>query len=88
MTYLEIDKALVDITREKCAECKSRLESTPKDNVTERKALQVELGMYTLCGNAGLLFCTKAKKFKKIRRKKRVLQICVVYLLYFQEKAV
>ena len=58
MNYLDIDKALVDITRAKCDECKARLDATPKDSKAERKALQIELGMYTLCGNAGLLFNT------------------------------
>ena len=58
MNYLDIDKALMDITRAKCDECKARLDATPKDSKAERKALQIELGMYTLCGNAGLLFNT------------------------------
>ena len=58
MNYLDIDKALVDITRAKCVECKARLDAVAKDNKAERKALQIELGMYTLCGNAGLLFNT------------------------------
>ena len=56
MNYLDIDKALVDITRAKCVECKARLDTTPKENKAECKALQIELGMYTLCGNAGLRF--------------------------------
>ena len=56
MNYLDIDKALVDLTRAKCAECKARLDAVPKDNKAERKALLIEQGMYTLCGNAGLLF--------------------------------
>lgn len=56
MNYLDIDKALVEITRSKCNECKSRLDATPKDRAGERKALMIENGMYTLCGNAGLLF--------------------------------
>jgi len=56
MNYLDIDKALVDITRAKCAECKARLDAIPKDRAGERKALLIENGMYTLCGNAGLLF--------------------------------
>ncbi len=56
MNYLEIDKALVDITRAKCVECKARLDAIPKDRAGERKALMIENGMYTLCGNAGLLF--------------------------------
>ena len=58
MNYLDIDKALVDITRAKCAECKARLDAVPKDKGAERKALLIEQGMYTLCGNAGLLFNT------------------------------
>ena len=56
MTYLDIDQALVDITRERCAACKARLDAIPKENTTERKAVQLELGMYTFCGNAGLLY--------------------------------
>ena len=58
MNYLDIDKALVDITRAKCNECKARLDAIPKDRSSERKALMIENGMYTLCGNAGLLFNT------------------------------
>ena len=56
MNYLDIDKALVALTRAKCAECKARLDAVPKDKPGERKALLIENGMYTLCGNAGLLF--------------------------------
>ena len=56
MTDLEIDAALVAITRQKCEECKARLDAIPKTNATERKAVQLEYGMYTFCGNAGLLF--------------------------------
>ena len=58
MNYLDIDKALVDITRAKCVACKERLDAIPKDRAGERKALMIENGMYTLCGNAGLLFNT------------------------------
>ena len=58
MNYLDIDKALVDVTRSKCNECKARLDAIPKDRAAERKALYIEYGMYTLCGNAGLLFNT------------------------------
>ena len=58
MNYLDIDKALVDLTRAKCAECKARLDAVPKDKPGERKALLIENGMYTVCGNAGLLFNT------------------------------
>ena len=55
MTYSEIDKAICDIAKEMVAECKSRLDAIPKDNKTERKALQLEHGMYAFCCNAGLL---------------------------------
>lgn len=58
MNYLDIDKALVDITRAKCVACKERLDAVPKDKPGERKALLIENGMYTVCGNAGLLFNT------------------------------
>ena len=69
MTYLDIDRAMVDLTREKCAECKARLDAVPKENATERKALQLEYGMYTFGGNAGLLFNTTGeRKIMHIRR--------------------
>jgi len=58
MTHLEIDNALVDITRTMCAECQGKLDAVPPENTTERKAVQLEHGMYTFCGNAGLLFNT------------------------------
>ncbi len=63
MTYIDIDKAIVEIVREKCSECKARLDSVSKDNPTERKALQLEYGMYTFCGNAGAMFngCDRRK---------------------------
>ena len=56
MTYLEIHKSIAEITREKCDECKAKLDAVPRENVTERKALQLEHGMYTFCGNCGMLF--------------------------------
>jgi len=69
MTCLEIDKAMVDITRKKCMECQTRLDTIPKENATERKAVQLEYGMYTFCGNCGLLFNTKGeRKIIQIRR--------------------
>ncbi|MBR5869514.1 MAG: hypothetical protein IKZ09_00630 [Clostridia bacterium] len=58
MTYLEIDGALVNITRTLCSDSKLRLDGIPKEHATERKAVQLEHGMYTFCGNAGLLFNT------------------------------
>ena len=73
MTYLEIDKAIIDITRQKCTECKARLEAIPKESITERKALQLEYGMYTFCGNAGLLFNTTGDRSKTIQIRQRFL---------------
>ena len=59
MTPLEIDKAMIDIVKEKYDECKNRLDGISKENKIERKAVQIELGMYALCGNAGLLYHAK-----------------------------
>ena len=64
MTYLEIDEALVAITRQLCTACKERLDVIPKENTSERKAVQLEYGMYTFCGNAGLLFNTGWERTK------------------------
>ena len=55
MTYLEIDKVLLDITIEMINECKIRASSVSKENKNEHKALMVELGMYQLCWRAGFL---------------------------------
>ena len=52
MTDIEIDKALIDILAEKKQACEARLAAIPKENKTEKKALHLELGMYTLCQNA------------------------------------
>ena len=64
MTYLEIDGTLVEITRTLCANCKKRLDAIPKEQAMERKAVQMEHGMYTFCGNAGLLFNTGWERTK------------------------
>lgn len=55
MTYIEIDEAIIRITRRICDECKVKLDSIPKENTTERKAVLLEHGMYVFCRNAGLL---------------------------------
>ncbi len=69
MTYLEIDKALMEITRAKCAECKARLDAIPKEKATERKALQVEYGMYSFCGAAGFLLSYERSKAIQTRER-------------------
>ena len=58
MTALEVDKALTDIVLKRYAECESRLNKIEKSLKTERKAIQIELGMYGLCLRAGLLYYT------------------------------
>jgi len=78
MTYREIDGAIVDITRRKCDECKARLESIPKENVTERKAVQLEYGMYSFCGNAGLLFNTFGDRSGTVMTRRRFFERAVV----------
>lgn len=67
MTYLEIDKAIIDITQKICDECKARLAAIPMENSTERKAVQIEYGIYTFCGNAGALFNTDPGREKVLR---------------------
>lgn len=73
MTYLEIDKALVDITRAMCEESQARLDAIPTENITERKAVQLEQGMYTFCGNAGELFNTGWERHKVFSVRQRYL---------------
>ncbi len=58
MTALQIDKALTDIVLERYSECENRLSNIDKSLKMERKAVQIELGMYGLCLRAGLLYYT------------------------------
>ena len=62
MNAIEIDKALTDVVLEKYSECEKRLNATDKSLKTERKAIQIELGMYGLCLRAGLLYYTTGKR--------------------------
>jgi hypothetical protein len=73
MTHLEIDKALIDILAEKKAECETRLKAIPKENKSEKKAVHLELGMYTLCQNAGFLINTTGGREGVIRTRRTVL---------------
>ena len=54
MTYLEIYNALLAINQNMCNECKARLDAIPKENSTERKAVQLEYAMYKFCNASGL----------------------------------
>lgn len=59
MTPIEIEKSLTEIVVAKDEACKLRLATVDKQNVTERKALALERGIYNLCLNAGLLLSNK-----------------------------
>lgn len=54
MTYLEIYSALLAINQNMCNECKARLDAIPKENHTERNAVQLEYAMYNFCSTSGL----------------------------------
>lgn len=74
MTHLEIDAAIINITKNKCNERERRLSAIPKENVTERKALLVEYGMYTFCGNAGFLFQSENNKKNALQTRQKYLE--------------
>ena len=71
MTVLEIDKATENIILELHNECKERLEEIPKDNRRERKAVQIELSMYSLGLRAGILYYTTGERMNSIRVRAR-----------------
>lgn len=73
MNINEVYNSLAGMVIEFRDECRTRLEGVTKDRMTERKALQIELGMYSLCLRAGLLCMTdtneeKAEAVIKLRR--------------------
>ncbi len=59
MKPLEIDSALSRIMLKKIAESKKKLTALPKEAKTERKAVQIELGMYQMFLNFGQLYDVK-----------------------------
>ena len=71
MTYLDIDKTMYDIVCEKYTECQSRLDSIPKENQSERKALIIEREMYGLCNRAGILVYVLGKRENVLSNRKR-----------------
>ena len=48
MNYLEIDKALYDIVKEKYDECQRRLDAVPKENKNERTAMRSFFCIFTV----------------------------------------
>ena len=76
MTALEINKVMAEIALQRVKDCEERLKETPKDNKSERKAIQIELGMYSLCLRAGLLYYTTEGKTNTVQiRKNRFMNI-------------
>ena len=54
MTHLEIYNALLAINQNMRDECHARLDAIPKENGTERRAVQLEHAMYKFCNASGL----------------------------------
>ena len=59
MNVLEIDKALAELINEKWKESEAKLSLLPKGAKNERKAVQIEIGMYSLFLRFGQLFDVK-----------------------------
>lgn len=73
MTYLEIDKAMYDIVKEKYNECQSRLDAVSKENKNERKALMIEREMYGLCDRAGMIVYVSGKRENVLAMRRRII---------------
>lgn len=74
MTHLEIDAAMIAMTRAQCAACQERLAAPDENAPTERKAIQLELGIYTFCGNAGLLFGSPAPREHWLKTRRKIVE--------------
>ena len=72
MNAKDIYEALCGLAKSLYDECTVRLNSVPHQNKTERKALLLEQGMYSLSLRAGLLYMTlsadKARDVIKVRQ--------------------
>lgn len=72
MNATEIYEALCELAKSLYDECTQRLNSVPYQNKTERKALLLEQGMYSLSLRAGLMYMTlsedKARDVIKVRQ--------------------
>ena len=67
MTILEIDMLTENIILELHNECQERLAEIPKENRRERKAVQIELSMYSMGIRAGTLYYTTGERMNSIR---------------------
>ncbi len=74
MDALQIDKALTDLMLEKMKERQTKLTFLPQDAKNERKAVQIEIGMYNLFVGFGQMYHVKYSCTYEQRRN-HVLQI-------------
>lgn len=74
MTALEIDRALSRVMTDQWNKSKQKLSDLPSDAKNERKAIQIEVGMYSLFVRFGQLCSVKAEEMK-VEQRERVLYI-------------
>ncbi len=74
MTALEIDRALSRVVTDQWNKSKQKLSDLPSDAKNERKAIQIEVGMYSLFMRFGQLCSVKAEEMK-VEQRERVLYI-------------
>jgi len=77
MTAVQIEKALAEIVIDRKNACAAKIQKLPREAVTEKKALLVEEGMYSLCLNAGLLYHTTGSRENVIANKCRRMPVFV-----------
>ena len=69
MTPVEIEKALADIVIARDNACKEKIKMLSPDKQTEKKALSIESGMYSLCLRGGLFYNQNDDRAKAIALK-------------------
>ncbi|MBQ6818173.1 MAG: hypothetical protein IJP35_01015 [Clostridia bacterium] len=74
MTALEIDRALSRVMTDQWNKSKQKLSDLPSDAKNERKAIQIEVGMYSLFMRFGQLCSVKAEEMK-VEQRERVFYI-------------
>lgn len=73
MTAFEIDTALADIAIKKCYICEEKIKQLSKESLTEKKALQIQLGMYSLFLRAALLlYAYNGDREKRFENRKKL----------------
>ncbi len=74
MTALEIDRALSRVMTDQWNKSKQKLSDLPSDAKNERKAIRIEVGMYSFFMRFGQLCSVKAEEMK-VEQRERVLYI-------------